>query len=75
MFGIENKANYFIHSNLAKIKNKILPTSLQGNYRDSLGEFSSTSCGVFEARFPFSQIFRFEIPNETAFPVGGRAAV
>ena len=25
------------------IKNKILPTSLQGNYGDSLGEFSNTS--------------------------------
>ena len=30
-----------IHSNLSKMKNKILPTCLQGNYRDSLGEFSN----------------------------------
>ena len=36
------------HSNLSKIKDKILPTCLQGNYRDSLGEFSNTSYGVFE---------------------------
>ena len=26
-----------IHNNLSKMKNKILPTCLQGNYRDSLG--------------------------------------
>ena len=26
-----------IHSNLSEIKNKILPTCLQGNYGDSLG--------------------------------------
>ena len=38
-----------IHSNLSKTKNKILPTCLQGNYRDSLGEFSNTSYGVFGA--------------------------
>ena len=31
------------------MKNKILPTCLRGNYRDSLGEFSNTSCGVFGA--------------------------
>ena len=31
------------------MKNKILPTCLQGNYRDSLGELSNTSYGVFEA--------------------------
>ena len=30
------------HSNLSKMKDKILPTSLQGNSRDSLGEFSNT---------------------------------
>ena len=35
-----------IHTNLSKMKNQILPTCLQGNYRDSLGEFSNTSCGV-----------------------------
>ena len=31
-----------IHCNLSKMKNKILLTYLQGNYNDSLGEFSST---------------------------------
>ena len=36
-----------IQSNLSKMKNKILTTCLQGNYRDSLGEFSNTSYGVF----------------------------
>ena len=30
-------------STLSKIKNKILSTCLQGNYRDSLGEFVNTS--------------------------------
>ena len=39
-----------IHSNLSEMKNKILPTSLQGNYRDSLGEFNNTSYGVFVAK-------------------------
>ena len=38
-----------IHSNLSKMKNKILPTCLKGNYTDSLGEFSNTSYGVFGA--------------------------
>ena len=38
-----------IHSNLSEMKNKILPTCSQGNYRDILGEFSNTSHGVFEA--------------------------
>ena len=38
-----------IHSNLSKMKNKFLPTCLQGNYRDSLGEFSNTSYGMLEA--------------------------
>ena len=38
-----------IHSNLSKMKNKFLPTCLQGNYRDSLGEFSNTSYGTLEA--------------------------
>ena len=28
------------------MKNKILPTSLQGNYGDTLGEFNNTSNGV-----------------------------
>ena len=31
------------------MKIKILPTCLQGNYRDSLGELSNTSYGGFEA--------------------------
>ena len=31
------------------MKNKILPTQLQGNSADSLGEFSNTSYGVFGA--------------------------
>ena len=36
-----------IHSNLSKMKSIILPACLQGNYRNSLGEFRNTSCGVF----------------------------
>ena len=28
-----------IHSNLAEMKNKTLPTCLEGKYKDSLGEF------------------------------------
>ena len=35
-----------IHRKLSKMKNKILPTCLQGNYEDSLGEFGNTSYGV-----------------------------
>ena len=38
-----------IHSNISKMKNKVLPSCLQGNYRDGLGEFSCTSYGVFGA--------------------------
>ena len=38
-----------IHSNLSKMKNEILPTCLQGNYRNSLGEFRKTSHGVLGA--------------------------
>ena len=38
-----------IHSNLSKMKNKFLPTCLQGNNRDSLGEFSNTSHGELGA--------------------------
>ena len=38
-----------IHSNSSKMKNKILPTCLQGDYRDSLGEFNNTSRGMFVA--------------------------
>ena len=48
MFGNENKSNDHT-SNLSKMKNKTLPTCLQGNYRDSLGEFSTTPYGVFGA--------------------------
>ena len=36
--------------NLFKMKNKILQTCLQGNYRDSLGEFNHISYGVFGAK-------------------------
>ena len=35
-----------IHSNLSEMKNKILPTCLQGNYRNSLGEFRNISNGA-----------------------------
>ena len=35
-----------IHSNLSKMKNKILSTCLQGNYGDRLGEFINRSYGV-----------------------------
>ena len=38
-----------VHINLSKMTNKIFPTCFQGNYRDSLGEFSNTSYGVFAA--------------------------
>ena len=38
-----------IHSNLSEMKNKILPTCLQGNYRDGLGEFSNMSFSAFGA--------------------------
>ena len=34
-------------SNLFKMKKKILPTCLQENFKDSLGELSNTSYGVF----------------------------
>ena len=36
-----------IHSKLLMIKNQILITCLQRNYRDSLREFSNMSYGVF----------------------------
>ena len=39
-----------IHSTFFNMKNKILPTFLQGNYRDNLGEFSNTPYSVFEAQ-------------------------
>ena len=38
------------HSNLSKMKTKILPTYLQGNYGDSLGEFCNISYCVFGAK-------------------------
>ena len=38
-----------VHSNLCKVKNKILPICLQGNLIDSQGEFSNVSCGVLGA--------------------------
>ena len=38
-----------IHSNFSMMKSKIVPTCLQGNYRDSLGEFSNTSYGIYWA--------------------------
>ena len=34
-----------IHRKLSKMKNKILPTCLQGNYGDSLGELINASYG------------------------------
>ena len=37
-----------MHSNLSKMKDKTLPTCLQWNYRDSLGESNNASCGLFE---------------------------
>ena len=36
-----------IHSNLSKMKNKILPICLQGNYRDSLGGFNNNYVRVY----------------------------
>ena len=38
-----------IHTYLSEMKNKTLPACLQGNYRDSLGEFSNMSHGLFGA--------------------------
>ena len=38
-----------IHRKVSKMKNKIFPTCLQGNYGNSLGEFSNTSYGVVGA--------------------------
>ena len=38
-----------INRKLSKMKNKILPTCLQGNYGDSLGEFCNTSYGIVGA--------------------------
>ena len=39
-----------IQSSLSKMKNKILPTCSQGNYRGTLGDFSNLSHGVFGAQ-------------------------
>ena len=47
LFGNENKANDHSQKLKSKIRNKILPTYLQGNYRDSLGEFSNIYIFVF----------------------------
>ena len=38
-----------IHRKLSKMKNKILPTCLQGDNGDSLGEFSNISSGIVGA--------------------------
>ena len=38
-----------LQSNLFQTKNEILPTCFQGNCRDSLGEFSKISYGIFGA--------------------------
>ena len=46
LFGNENKANDHTATNLSKMKNKIFPTCLQGNYRESLGEFGNISYSV-----------------------------
>ena len=39
-----------MNRNFSNMKNKVLQTCLQGNYRASLGEFSNTTYGVFGAR-------------------------
>ena len=64
-----------MHSNLSKIKNKILQTCLQGNYRDSLGEFSNTSNGVFGAEMVnYENIYHLDsIPS--CFPLITSACV
>ena len=49
-----------MHSYLSKMKNKILPICLQGNYTDSLGEFSNTSYGVFGLRWLTKVTGQFE---------------
>ena len=43
LFGNENKVIDHIRRKLSQMKNKILPTCLQGNFGDSLGEFSNAS--------------------------------
>ena len=57
-----------IHSNLSKMKNIILPTCLQENYRDSLGELSNTSYGVFHG-FAHARVLR----NLICVPVRNKA--
>ena len=52
------------YCNLSKMKNKILLTCLQGNYRDSLGEFSNMSYGVFMAeRYSISKVLQCSVLN------------
>ena len=48
LFGNENKANDHTQQ-FIKGENKILPTSFQGRYKDTLGEFSNVSYSVFGA--------------------------
>ena len=44
LFSIENKANDHTQQiTLSTMKNKILPTCLQGNFRDSFGQFNNMS--------------------------------
>ena len=54
-----------MHRKLSKMKNKILPTCLQGNCGDSLGEFSNTSYGIVGAeRVNYKNIhFKFMMQN------------
>ena len=52
-----------IHNNLSQMKNKILPTCLQANYRDSLGEFSNTEYGVLGLR-AFGAVSRHDYCSE-----------
>ena len=60
-----------IHNNLSKMKSRILPNCLQGNYRDSLGEFSNTSYGVFEAeRVKVETHLRIEELNSYIYWIG-----
>ena len=60
LFGNENKANDHTQKLKSKIRNKILPTYLQGNYRDSLGEFSNIYIFVFLlCMFMYRALLRF----------------
>ena len=49
LFGNENKTNDHTQP-FFEMKNNILPTCLQGNYRDSLGEFSNMLYGMLGLR-------------------------